>query len=95
MPMNNAPHPGEILNELYIKGNNLSVSSTASALGISRQTLYDLVNGKTGISPQTALKLAKAFSTSPMYWMNLQARYDLSKALPGAHLEETSVLTER
>lgn len=92
MIMKNPPHPGEILNELYIKGNDLSVSATAAALGISRQSLYDLVNRKTGISPQTALRLAKTFSTSPMYWMNLQARYDLAKAQSSVNLEETSVL---
>lgn len=78
--MNNTPHPGEILNEFYIKENKLSISKTATHIGVSRQSLSELVNGKNGITAQTALKLAKAFNTSPRYWMNLQIAYDLSKA---------------
>lgn len=78
--MNKAPHPGEILNEFYIKENKLSISKTATHIGVSRQSLSELVNGKNGITAPTALKLAKAFNTSPKYWMNLQTAYDLSKA---------------
>ena len=85
-------HPGEVLNELFIKENGLSISKTAMNIGVSRQSLSELVNGKNGITAQTALRLAKAFNTSPRYWMNLQARYDLSKAESSVHLEEIKEL---
>lgn len=74
------PHPGEILNELYFQPLKLTVTEAAEKLLITRPNLSGLINGKTGISPQMALKLAKAFNTSPQYWMNLQNNYDLWKA---------------
>ncbi len=61
-------------------------------IGVSRQSLSELVNGKNGITAQTALRLAKAFNTSPRYWMNLQAMYDLSKAESSVNLEEIKEL---
>lgn len=90
--MKNPPHPGEILNELYIKENGLSISKTASRIGISRQSLSELVNGKNGITAQTALRLAKAFNTTPRYWLNLQNVYDLNKAEQSVNLEEVEEL---
>ena len=69
-------HPGEVLNELFIKENGLSISKTAMNIGVSRQSLSELVNGKNGITAQTALRLAKAFNTSPRYWMTLQPMPD-------------------
>ena len=85
-------HPGEVLNELFIKENGLSISKTAMNIGVSRQSLSELVNGKNGITAQTALRLAKAFNTAPRYWMNLQAMYDLSKAESSVNLEEIKEL---
>ena len=73
-------HPGEILNELYFQPLNLTVTEAAGKLLITRPNLSGIVNGKNGISPQMALKLAKAFNTTPQYWMNLQNNYDLWKA---------------
>ena len=92
MMNNNPPHPGEILNEFYLKENGLSISKTASNIGISRQSLSELVNGKNGITAQTALRLSKAFNTSPRYWMNLQSVYDLKKAEQSVNLEEIEEL---
>ncbi len=92
MTMKNPPHPGEILNELYIKENGLSISKTAMNIGISRQSLSELVNGKNGITAQTALRLSKAFNTSPRYWMNLQSVYDLKKAENSINLEDIKEL---
>lgn len=86
--MKNPPHPGEILNELYIKENGLSISKTATYIGISRQSLSELVNGKNGITAQTALRLSKAFNTTPRYWLNLQNIYDLNKAEQSVNLDE-------
>lgn len=90
--MKNPPHPGEILNELYLKENGLSISKTANHIGISRQSLSELVNGKNGITAQTALRLAKAFNTTPRYWLNLQNNYDLSKAESSVNLDEVEEL---
>ncbi len=92
MSINNPPHPGEILNELYLKENGLSISKTATNIGMSRQSLSELVNGKNGITAQTALRLAKAFNTSPRYWMNLQNAYDLYKAEKSVNLDEVEEL---
>jgi len=92
MEMKNPPHPGEILNEFFIKENGLSISKTASHIGLSRQSLSELVNGKNGITAQTALKLAKAFNTSPRYWMNLQTAYDLTKAAQSVNTDEIESL---
>ena len=59
---------------------------------MSRQSLSELVNGKNGITAQTALRLAKAFNTSPRYWMNLQNAYDLYKADKSVDLDEVEEL---
>lgn len=71
------PHPGEILQELYLEPLNLSVTSASEKLLISRPNLSAILNGRAGISPLMALKLAKAFNTSPQLWVNLQSSYDL------------------
>ena len=92
MSISNPPHPGEILNELFLKENGLSISKTATNIGMSRQSLSELVNGKNGITAQTALRLAKAFNTSPRYWMNLQNAYDLYKAEKSVNLDEVEEL---
>jgi len=80
MTMHNPPHAGEILKEMYLKPLKLSVTATAKALGVTRQALSELVNGKTGVSAEMALRLAKAFDTSPELWINLQSQYDLWRA---------------
>jgi len=71
------PHPGEILQELYFEPLKLTVTNAAERLLISRPNLSAIINGKAGISPAMALKLARAFNTTPHYWLNLQANYDL------------------
>lgn len=76
----NPPHPGEILHELYFEPLKLSVTEAAEKLLITRPNMSTIINGKAGISPQMALKLAKAFDTTPQYWLNLQNNYDLWKA---------------
>lgn len=76
----NPPHPGEILYELYFEPLKLSITEAAKKLQIARPNMSTIINGKAGISPQMALKLAKAFDTTPQYWMSLQNNYDLWKA---------------
>jgi addiction module HigA family antidote len=73
-------HPGKILFEFYFTPLNLNVTAAAEKLFIARPNLSAIINGKAGISAVMALKLAKAFDTTPQYWMNLQANYDLWQA---------------
>ena len=65
MPMHNPPHPGEVLREDYLNPLELSVSEAARGLDISQKQLSQIVNGKAGISPAMAIKLAHAFDTTP------------------------------
>lgn len=75
--MYNPPHPGEVLKGLYLQPLNLSITQTAKDLGVSRVTLSELVNGRRGVSPEMAIRLAQAFNTEVEMWLNLQRNYDL------------------
>jgi addiction module HigA family antidote len=77
MNMHNPPHPGEIIRDLCLEPLGLSVTYAAEALGVSRKTLSSILNGRSGISPEMALRLSKAFSTSPESWLTQQVQYDL------------------
>jgi len=77
MLMHNPPHPGEILRTLCLEPLGLSVTEAAKALGVSRKTLSSLLNGRTGISPEMAVRLSIAFETSAESWMRQQDQYDL------------------
>ena len=79
MPMKNPPHPGSIVRDGWIEPLRLSITAAAAALGVTRQTLNNLVNGKTGISPEMAVRLSKAFGNSPEFWLRLQMFYDLAQ----------------
>jgi len=79
--MHNPPHPGEILRELCLKPMGLSVTEVAEALGVSRKTLSSILNGRAGISPEMAIRLSKAFDTSPESWLNQQQQFDLWHAM--------------
>ena len=78
--MHNPPHPGAIIRELCIEPLGLTVAEAAQALGVSRKSLSELLNGKAGISPLMAIRLSMAFSTSAESWMNQQSMYDLALA---------------
>lgn len=81
MPMLNPPHPGESLREDVLKPLGLTVTETAEALGISRKTLSEIVNGKSPITPDIAVRLERAFTNPPAaMWLRLQAAYDLRRA---------------
>jgi addiction module HigA family antidote len=58
----------------------LSVTEGADILGVTRQTLNNVVNGKSGISPQMAIRLSKAFGSTPETWLRMQLSYDLAQA---------------
>lgn len=80
MKMHNPPHPGEILRTLCLEPLELTVTDAAAALGVSRKTLSALLNGRSGISPEMAVRLSIAFGTSAESWMNQQTQYDLWRA---------------
>ena len=75
--MHNPPHPGEVLKELCIEPLGLTVTDTAKSLGVSRKTLSAILNGRAGISPEMAIRLSRAFDTTPESWLNQQMQYDL------------------
>lgn len=77
MRMHNPPHPGEILRKLCLKPLELGVTEAAKALGISRKTLSSILNGRSSISPEMAIRLSLAFDTTAESWMNQQVQYDL------------------
>jgi addiction module HigA family antidote len=77
--MHNPPHPGEILRELCLKPLGLSVTSAAAALGVSRKTLSAILNGRSGISPEMAVRLSMAFDTTAESWLRQQLQYDLAQ----------------
>jgi addiction module HigA family antidote len=77
MNLHNPPHPGEILREMYLRPSNLTVTAAADGLGVSRQSLSELLNGRNGISADMAIRLAKAFpNTDIRFWLGLQLQYD-------------------
>jgi addiction module HigA family antidote len=79
--MNKPPHVGEILRELYLEPLEISITDAAEHLGITRQALSRLTHEKTGISAEMAIRLSKAFGTSPEFWMNLEKQYELWQAI--------------
>ena len=79
MTMKNPVHPGVLLKD-NIETLGISVTEFAFKLGVSRQIISKIINQKAGISVEMALKLAKAFSTTPEFWLNMQQKYDLAQA---------------
>lgn len=80
MPMMNPPHPGEIVKYECLEPLGLTVTRAAKGLGVSRQTLSELVNERAGVSVQMALRLSMSFGSTPETWLGMQAAYDLAKA---------------
>jgi addiction module HigA family antidote len=78
--MHNPAHPGKIVRKLCIEPLGLSVTQAAKALGVTRKTLSELINCRAGVSVEMALRLAKAFDTSPESWLGMQQQYDLARA---------------
>jgi antitoxin HigA-1 len=79
MPMKNPPHPGQLVRYDCIEPLGLTVTEAAAGLGVTRQALNNLVNGKSGISPEMAIRLSKAFGSTPEFWLRLQLQYDLAQ----------------
>ena len=70
-------HPGGILKRLYLEPLELTVSGLAKALGTSRKTVSKLVNEQSSLTPMMALRLSRAFNTTPQLWLNMQQNHDL------------------
>lgn len=80
MPMKNPPHPGLSVRLNCLEPFGLSVTAGADVLGVSRTTLSRLINGQAGVSPDMALRLAKAFGATPEIWLRMQTAFDLAEA---------------
>ena len=80
MTMHNPPHPGEVIRELCLEPLGISVTVAARGLGVTRKALSELLNGKSGVSPSMALRLAIAFDSTAESWLNRQQQYDLYHA---------------
>ena len=85
-------HPGEVTKELYLEPLGLTVTNAAEALGVTRKTFSELVNQKSGMSISMALRLSKAFDTTPELWLNMQQNYDLAKAKKRIRLSKVKIL---
>jgi antitoxin HigA-1 len=81
MPMKNPPHPGRCVRHDCLEPLGLSVTQGAKILGVTRQALNNVVNGKSGISAEMAIRLTKAFGGTADTWLRMQAAYDLAQAM--------------
>jgi addiction module HigA family antidote len=79
MRMKNPPHPGRVVRQECIEPLHLTVTEAAKRLGVTRQALNNLVNEKAGVSPEMAIRLSKAFGSSPEVWLGMQMEYDLAQ----------------
>ncbi len=77
MEMHEPPHPGEIIRDQCLEPLALTITAAAKGLGVTRKALSELVNGHSGVSPEMAIRLSKAFGSSPETWLRLQLQYDL------------------
>lgn len=84
-------HPGEFLREEYMPDLGLSVAELAKRLGVTRQTVNDIVREKRNLSPDMCLRLARLFGTTPQFWLNMQAKVDIWNSLE-LHGEEIEAI---
>jgi addiction module HigA family antidote len=80
MSMKNSTHPGLVVRHDCLEPLGLSVTAGAQILGVTRQALNNVVNGKSGISPEMAIRLSKAFGSTPETWLRMHLAYDLAAA---------------
>ena len=84
MPMKNPPHPGSLVKTEVIEALGLSVTKAAEVLQVRRATLSDLLNGKSSLTPDMALRIEKAFGPEMDHLLRMQLAYDVSKARENA-----------
>ncbi len=75
--MHNPAHPGEIIKGLCLEPTDMSVADAAKHLGVSRKTLYKIINGNGSVTPEMALRLELVFGSTAQTWLNMQTTYDL------------------
>ena len=80
MPMANPCHPGEIVKYECLEPLGLTVTKAANGLGVTRQALSNVINGRAGVSVDMAIRFSKAFGSTPDMWLRLQMAYDLWQA---------------
>ncbi len=80
MRMKNPPHPGRLVKHECLEPLGLSITKAAEILCVTRLTLSNLVNGKNGVSPEMAIRLPKAFGSSPEVWLGIHMDFDLAQA---------------
>jgi addiction module HigA family antidote len=87
-------HPGEMLREDFLSDYNMTVAALARALGVSRQTVNELLRERRSVSPEMALRLSRLFGNSPEFWLNAQRAVDLWDAAQaiGADVERIKPL---
>ena len=73
-------HPGKIIKEDYLEPLSITIKDMSESLGVSRKTLSKIINERGSITPDMALRLSRAFNTTPVFWLNLQKNYDLWQA---------------
>ena len=83
MPIKNPAHPGRSIRDACLEPLGLSVTEGAKILGVTRQALNNVINGKSGISPEMAIRLTKAFGSTAETWLRMQLAYDLAQAQKG------------
>jgi addiction module HigA family antidote len=94
MRIKTPPHPGQHVLKDCLEPLGLSITKGAEALGVTRLTLNNLVNGKNGVSPEMAVRLSKAFGGSPEVWRGMQMDYDLARVLKKAASIEVKPVRE-
>ena len=90
MTMHNPPHPGEFITAVYLEPNNLSGRELAAKLGVAASTLNRVLTGSNGVSPEMALRLAKALGRSPESWLAMQYNHDLWQTKQRVNLSNVS-----
>ena len=81
LPGRTPPHPGQFLESRFLRPLGLSQTELAAALGVSRRRVNELVVGRRGVTPDTAVRLAAYFRTEPEFWLQMQAAWDVHRAM--------------
>ena len=92
MAMHNPPHPGEFITSVYLEPNGISGRELSAKLGVSASTLNRILTGKSGITPEMALRLSKCLGRSPESWLALQHGHDLWNAKQHIDLKAVGTL---
>ena len=92
MAMHNPPHPGEFITSVYLEPNGISGRELSAKLGVSASTLNRILTGKSGVTPEMALRLSKCLGRSPESWLAMQHGYDLWNAKKRLDLRAVGIL---